>query len=304
MLGLVTAEVAAHLDPDLEPLASAMRDRLGGDRVEVVAWDDLGVDWERFDVAVVRSTWDYTDRLAEFLDWTDRVAERTRLLNSPDAIRWSSDKRYLAELAAADVAIPSTAFVAPGESAPTVEGVHVVKPTVGAGADGARRCEPDEVADHVALLHARGRTAIVQPYLELLDERGETGLCFARIGGRLELVNAFGKGAILTTTEVEREGDLFAKERIDPRVPSGSEVELAERALGCRAVTDLDDVFFARVDVAPMRAASGEESFVVVELELIEPSFFFATGPSSLERFADALASTVESADARPAAGS
>ena len=290
MLGLVTADVAAPLDPDLLPLAQAMSQRIGESSVATVSWDDASVDWAAFDAVIIRSPWDYTDRLEEFLAWVERVDTATHLINAADVVRWSTDKRYLADLAAEGIAIAPTVFVAPGDAAPSVEGVHVVKPSVGAGSNGARRCEPHEVADHVAVLHGQGRTAMVQPYLDLLDERGETAHCYvAGADGVLELSHAFGKAAILTTTEVEQEGDLFAKEEITERVPNADELQLAQAVLATDVVRSLSRPMFARVDIAPYRAPSGEESYIVMELELIEPSFYFHVVGGGAERFADAL---------------
>jgi hypothetical protein len=291
VLGLVTAEVAAALDPDLLPLAVALRGRLGDNEVHIVSWDDSAVDWSAFDAVIIRSTWDYTDRLDEFLAWVDRAAAVTTLVNDADVVRWSSDKRYLADLAREGIRITPTIFVAPGDPAPQVRGVHVVKPTVGAGSSGARRCDPHEVADHVAVLHAEGRTAMVQPYLDLLDDRGETCHCFVldADGVTLELSHAFRKGAILMTTDVELEGDLFATEDISPRVPSAAELKLATDALSTDVVRNLGDVFFARVDVAPFQDESGRETFIVMELELIEPSFYYATNEAAVALFADRL---------------
>lgn len=292
VLGLVTAEVAASLDPDLLPLDAAMRSRLGDDAVQIVSWDDARVDWSRFDAVIIRSTWDYTDRLGEFLDWVRRAEAATTLINSGDVVRWSTDKCYLRDLAGEGIEITPTVFVAPGEPAPEVTGLHVVKPTVGAGSSGARRCLPDEVADHVATLHAEGRTAMVQPYLERLDKLGETAHCFvAAPGGRNEFVlsHAFRKGAILTSTEVEKEGDLFAKEEIDTRTPAAAELDLAQRALRTDVVNGLGAIMFARVDIAPHRSADGADSYVVMELELIEPSFHFETDPATVDTFADSL---------------
>lgn len=303
MLGLVTAEVAASLDPDLVPLDAAMRERLGADAVRVVAWDDTAVEWSEFDAVVLRSTWDYTDRLGEFLDWLTRVEAVTVVINGADIIRWNADKHYLADLAAEGIEIAPTVFVHPGEAPPAVSGLHVVKPTVGAGASGARRCEPGDAAHHVALLHAQGRTAMVQPYLELLDELGETALCFVASPGspgspsELVLSHAFRKGAILTSTEVEQQDGLFAKEQIDPRMSAEAELALARRALSTRAVGDLGPIMFARVDIAPHRGADGIDGFVVMELELIEPSFYFETAAGSVETFADAMVAWLDTAD-------
>ncbi len=269
-----------------------MRTRLGDNDVRIVAWDDPSVDWAAFDAVIIRSTWDYTDRLPEFLAWVERVDAATRLINSANVVRWSTDKRYLADLAAEDIEITPTIFVAPGDDAPSVKGLHVVKPTVGAGSSGARRCEPDEVAAHVALLHSEGRTAMVQPYLDRLDEHGETAHCFVSApggGGGLELSHAFRKGAILTSTDVEQEGDLFAKEQIDVRTPSELELDLACRSLGTQVVRHFGPIMFARVDIAPFRSADGSDGHVVMELELIEPSFYFETDPSTVDTFADSL---------------
>ncbi len=300
MLGLVTAQVAASLDPDLLPLDDAMRARLGDDAVRIASWDDPSVDWAAFDAVIIRSTWDYTDRLPEFLAWVDRVDAATVLINGADVVRWSTDKRYLADLAAEGIEITPTVFVAPGEIAPEVEGLHVVKPTVGAGSSGARRCEPDEVAAHVELLHSQGRTAMVQPYLEQLDEHGETAHCFVAApsaSGELTLSHAFRKGAILTSVDVEQEGDLFAKEQIDACTPSDAELDLARRTLATQAVRDCGPIMFARVDIAPFRSADGSDGHVLMELELIEPSFYFETDPTTVETFAESLVAWLEARD-------
>jgi hypothetical protein len=299
VLALVTTDAAASVDPDLVPLDRALRSRLGGAATAVVSWDDPDVDWAEFDAVVIRSTWDYVERLGEFLTWADRVASVSRLFNSPDTIRWNANKEYLIELAAEGVPIVPTTFVRPGETPPVVEGTHVVKPTVGAGSKGARRCEPSEVAAHVGLLHAAGRTAMIQPYLELLDERGEIEHCFVRGVTEqtspgvnrhgLVLSHAFRKGAILTSSDVEQVAGLFAKEVITACDPSEESLDLAHQVLATDAIHRLDEVTFARIDVAPLRDRHGDESLVVMEVELIEPSFYFDVTPGSADAFADRL---------------
>src|SRR3712207_2947608 len=94
--------------PDDQPLAAALRDR--GAVAEFLVWDEPAVDCGSYDLVVVRSTWDYTRRRERFLEWADSVGERLR--NSPATVRWNSDKRYLADLAAAGLPVPRTRFVA------------------------------------------------------------------------------------------------------------------------------------------------------------------------------------------------
>ena len=63
-----------------------------------LSWDDP--ETLDADLVILRATWDYIDRLDEFLAWTRRVRN---LLNAPKVVAWNTDKRYLADLAKAGV---------------------------------------------------------------------------------------------------------------------------------------------------------------------------------------------------------
>jgi glutathione synthase/RimK-type ligase-like ATP-grasp enzyme len=296
-VALVTAREALALDGDLPPLVLALRGL--GARVDTPCWDDPDVDWGSYDVAVLRSTWDYAERLDEFLDWADRCAGLTRLVNPPAIVRWNVDKHYLVHLAHAGVPVVPTSFVEPGADAPaelarflagglgafTVGSCgpftqFVVKPSIGAGSRDAaryRREEQGRAVEHVARLLAAGRSVMLQPYLDRVDEHGETGVVY--IGGRYS--HAFRKGPLLRLDEGFVAG-LFAPEQITPREPDAEERRVAEAAfMAC----SLDDPLYARVDL--IRDDRGLP--VVLELELTEPSLFFLHAPEAAGRFADAL---------------
>ena len=70
-IALVTAAAARDVDEDLSPLESALRN--AGADVTIAEWDRPH-DWSRFDIALLRSTWDYPQRLAEFFDWAEAVS--------------------------------------------------------------------------------------------------------------------------------------------------------------------------------------------------------------------------------------
>ena len=296
-IALVTAREALALDEDMPPLVLALRS--AGASVETPSWDDPGVDWGTFDYAVLRSTWDYTDRVEEFLDWTERCSEQTRLQNPPALVRWNIDKHYLAELAHAGVAVVPTRFVEPGAD-PRIEldrflagrqgaftvgtcgefGQFVVKPSIGAGSrDAARyqRVERDKALAHVERLLAAGRSTMLQPYLDRVDEYGETAVVY--IGGRYS--HAFRKGPLLRLGDDLVSG-LFAPEHITPREPDAQERQVAAAAFGCIAGAS---PLYARIDM--IRNGHGEP--VVLELELTEPSLYFVHAPDAANRFADAL---------------
>ena len=73
-IALVTAEAARNLDEDLPPLESALRN--AGAEVAIAEWDRPH-DWSRFDIALLRSPWDYPQRLPEFFDWAGQVSAQT-----------------------------------------------------------------------------------------------------------------------------------------------------------------------------------------------------------------------------------
>jgi glutathione synthase/RimK-type ligase-like ATP-grasp enzyme len=286
-VALVTAAIARDLDDDLPPLGAALARR--GIAHEVVAWDDRTAAWGRFDLAVVRSVWDYVHRREEFLEWAGRVAARTPLLNPPAILRWSSDKRYLDDLARAGVPVVPTAFAAPREAMawPEAEEI-VVKPAVSAGSIDTERylaARRDDAAAHVARLHAAGRTAIVQPYVAAVDRAGETAV--VHLGGALS--HAVRKGPMLVPGR-EVVGDLFLKEDIAPAVATPEEVAVAEAALGA-VPGGAGDLLYARVDLVP----GPDGAPLVIELELLEPSLFLAHVPGAADRLAAAVAARLTS---------
>ena len=284
MIALVTAAAAAGLDSDLEPLRQAFADL--DVPVEVADWDDASVDWDRFDAVILRSTWDYVDRFAEFVVWLDRIELQTRVVNGRGAIGWNIDKHYLAELVAVGVPTVPTIFVEVGDTIGGLDAecaVWVVKPTIGAGSNGAKRCTRAEVDTHIVELHALGRAAMVQPYLDMIDAESETSLVFVNDGAGLRYDHAFSKAAILKAAKVEPDGDLFVKEEIGPREATDEQIGLAEQVLASAPVQAVGPLAYARIDVVPTSAGS-----VLMELELIEPSLYFNSSDGSAARAASA----------------
>src|SRR4051812_42918002 len=124
-------------DGDWPSLRDALR--VEGLSATQVAWDDIAVDWSRYDVVVIRSTWDSVVRPREYVRWVREAQERTRLHNPADVIEWNLDKRHLQELDRAGLPVVPTQWVEPGHEWDMPTEPFVVKPTIsGGGRDTAR----------------------------------------------------------------------------------------------------------------------------------------------------------------------
>src|SRR4051812_1710742 len=117
---LASCAQARGLDDD-EPLLLAA--------LAAAGWTGAGADWAApsggwagAEVVVVRSTWDYAPRRAEFLAWAHRVDAVTALHNPAAVLDWNTDKRYLAELAQVGLPVVPTAWATgPRELEPALD---------------------------------------------------------------------------------------------------------------------------------------------------------------------------------------
>ena len=256
-------------------LAAAFAAR--GAEAERVPWRPEGRDWGRYDLVLVRSTWDYIDALPAFFARLEEI-ERAgcRLVNPLATIRWNASKAYLAELQAAGVGIVPTAFLAQGEDPAAAltrlgpaPGGYVVKPLVGVGGYGVRRAT-DRAAVAAAL--AEG-PAIAQPFLEAVAREGEWSF-------------VFGAGRFLyAALKTPKPGDFRVQVMYGActlaREPAAADLAAAEACYTALPVA----APFARIDMA--RLADGR--LALMEAELIEPQLYFADLPEAAELVADAV---------------
>ncbi len=285
-IALVTARQALALDEDLSPLANALHH--AGVEVHIVPWD-APQDWSQFDMLLLRSTWDYTGRPVEFLNWAEAASRAAPLVNNLPTVRWNIDKHYLGALAAAGVPVVPTTFLEPDTAVPAVIerflaqercAELVIKPAIGAGSREAQRHPRQARAAamaHAERLLAAGHSVLLQPYLARVDQEGEAALIF--FGG--EFSHSIRKGPLLqpgagATTE------LFAAETISARQVGADELAVAQQAL---AAVPFGMPLYARIDL--IRDGQGQPR--LLELELIEPSLFFAHAPQAAARFADCI---------------
>ena len=298
-LALATCAELPDLDPDDQLLRDALVER--GIGVDAAVWDDPTIDWASYQHVVVRSTWDYTERQAQFVDWTRRVEQTSELLNPADVIAWNTDKTYLADLEERGLPIVPTIWLDPATNMTSrainsrlpAFGEFVIKPTISAGSRDTGRYDASATQQRMlAITHAKnlmavGRHVMLQRYLRGVDTVGETGLVF--LDGVFSHVVR--KSALLSGPfrPADLDGALYRGEVIAPREPSTD-----EREVGDRVVAALAEIFpearqpflYTRVDVIP----DDDGTPVILEVELTEPSLFLGYAPGSAERAADAIA--------------
>lgn len=278
-MAIVTCAELPELDDDGPALQEALQEV--GVRGVPAVWDDEAVPWHQFDAAVLRSTWDYAVRRAEFLEWARSVSARTRLFNSFDVVEWNTDKVYLRQLADAGVPVVPTCWWDGCSELPEWPQM-VVKPCISAGCRDTGRfgeSERDQARHLAGTIHAGGRQVMIQPYLEGVEERGETALVF--FCGQVS--HAIRKGPLLTSGAV-LEKSLFRLESIQARRPTPPELEVARQALDAMPF-DPADLLYARVDMVPGFDGAPR----VIELELTEPSLFLGYAEGAARRFAACL---------------
>lgn len=262
--------------------------KLGWD-VEPLPWDRTDVDWNGFDAVVIRSPWDYQDRPEEFLAVLEQIAASdTHLYNDIEIVRWNLEKCYLRELAEAGVPIVPTVwrprleagrldelFDAVCEQSGPADEI-VIKPQIGANADGAFRLRRNPGPQRLAALeqHYADRPLMAQPFLKAITAEGEFSLFY------------FEGQHSHTILKTPLENDFRVQEE-HGGVITAVQADDALLAVGATTMAALDrTLLYARADFVRCTAPEG---YWLMEFELIEPALYLRMDPEAPARFARAL---------------
>lgn len=276
----VTYDGLPHLDPHDRLVAERLRN--AGISVAAAVWDDAAIDWSSSRLCLLRSTWDYHESPARFLEWLERTASQTTVRNHPSLVRWNLHKFYLRELAEKGVPIVPTLWLERGESAKLEEllAAHgrselIVKPAYGASSSDVEHVRNSEQERRRGQAHLdrllEVGDVLVQPFLQTLEAYPERALMF--IDGTF--THAVSKTPFQRALPSGEAGDA----------PLVSAVE-DERAVASAAIASLPErPLFARVDIV----RDDRHRPCVLELELIEPTLFLSMHPPAASALADAI---------------
>ena len=265
-----------HLEEKSRDLILAAGKKRGVE-FEIVYWDEMDLPQRGFDLAVIRTTWDYTERADQFLSALESHERGgLRVCNPSQVVRWNMRKTYLKELGPSAIETvwtdrPDAHTVSQAFDALDASEV-VLKPQVGAGSVRTERLKRNAWSE-ADLIDGPMGPAMIQPYLRAIETEGERSLFW------------FGGKYSHAVRKVPAAGDWLANvsgARFVAETPPPAAIEAAEAARE-RAPQDL---LYVRIDLV----LGDDGAWRVVEIEAIEPYLFLDFAPEGADVFVVSIA--------------
>lgn len=258
-----------------------------GFQASSVVWNNPDIDWSRYDIAIIRSTWDYLDQPEHFLRVLSRIeASSCRLYNPRAAVRWNMDKRYLLDLDRLGVPVIPTYFAADHDNG-KLSGLFaenrwptaVLKPVVGLGAAGVYRVPANEIGRTIAGLKISqpGRAYLVQPYIDAITAEGEWSYIY--FNRRLSHV------VLKKPAQHDYRVQGIYGGTLQPAHAQPADVQQADAVMAKIPF----DALYARLDFLRVGGL-----LTVMEVELIEPILSLDLAPGSAGRLVSAIQNRLE----------
>lgn len=254
-----------------------------GWQIDAVSWRTDTTDWSRYDAVYIGVPWDYPQDPAGFLEVLATIDRSGALLVNPlELVRWSLPKTYLRDLEARGAAIVPSCWhdtMSPDTLAEAFcahdTNQIIVKPVISTNAADTYLLNPARAAELYPELVSvfSGRPFVVQPFIASIRTEGEYSLFY------------FNREFSHATVKVPRPGDFRVQEEHGADVRSIAP-EAALRTTGDNLMRLVQPMpAYARADF--VRADDGR--FLVMELELVEPSMYLRMNPQAPQKFAEAF---------------
>ena len=259
----------------VEPLSNI------GWECDFIPWDSISINWDDFDAVIIRSTWDYQQKEKLFFKTLQSIeASTANLYNSLDTVKWNINKRYLLELERENISIIPTRLynsfdfdIVSQLFSFFNENKLIIKPCVSANADDTFILEQSKMENLKSVLENTfsQKDFLVQPFIKNIKSEGEYSLIY--FGNRLSHV-------ILKTP---KNGDFRVQEEHGGIIKAINKPEGPLIDFGNKVIRTIPyQCLYSRVDV--VRSGS---NYLLMEVELIEPSLYFNMDPKSPQMFAE-----------------
>ena len=260
--------------------------------IDAMPWRGDDVDWNRYDAVYIGTPWDYPDdpdRFMRVLGDVDRSA--AILVNDYALVSWAMPKTYLRDLERKGVE------VVPGRWGERLDagmiddaferfgtGQLIVKPVISTNAANTFLLPRDIPAQVEAQLRETfsDRACVIQPFIENIRSDGEYSLFY------------FNRRFSHAIRKIPQRGDFRAQEERGAEIVA-AKPETALRDAGARLLEMVEPMpVYARADF--VRGA--DDRYLLMELELVEPSMYLRMDKNAPRRFAEAFDDYVNEASA------
>jgi hypothetical protein len=254
-----------------------------GWQAETVPWRDSSIDWNAYDAVYICTPWDYPQHADEFMRVMETIERSSAvLINDLSLVKWSLSKTYLRDLEEKGAAIVPSIWRDDIDGAEISQwfatfgdDTLVIKPDVGGNATDTfvlHNPVPGDLVDLLARTFQQ-RPFLVQPFIDNIRTEGEHSLFF------------FGGEYSHTIQKTPKPGDFRVQEEHGAEIRSVTPVQdLIETAQRVLALVEPQPVY-VRADFVRDNA----DNYLLMELEMIEPSLYLRTDSGAAARFAAAI---------------
>ena len=251
--------------------------------IDPLPWRTDDVDWDRYDAVYIGTPWDYPDdpdyfvRMLEAIDRSSAV-----LVNDLALVQWTMPKTYLRDLEEKGAPIVRSIW----SDDLGIDQLHdsfdifgadrlIVKPVISTNATDTYLLERDTIRVLGTKLQRvfANRPHVVQPFIENIQSEGEFSLFY------------FNQQFSHAIQKIPKRGDFRVQEEFGAEI-TAVEPDTELRKTADQVVQSIEPFpVYARADF--VRGPDGR--FLLMELELIEPSLYLRMDPEAPWRFAEAF---------------
>ncbi len=248
---------------------------------EAVVWNDKNIDWRSFDVVVMRSMWDYYLHPQDFAKWLDDLAQKNvRTLNSSHILEANKHKFYLRDLQAKGVKIIPTIFLEKNDNLDLSSleksdwKTAILKPAISAGSykTVAFECANWQNIENDYRELAKTSDLLLQSFVPEIQTEGEISLIF------------FNRKFSHSVVKLPKTGDFRVQSQFGGQYsrffPDENLLETAAKIIACYD----GELLYARVDGVMQNG-----SFLLMEVEQIEPDLYFYLHEPAKQQFVDCV---------------
>jgi len=263
-------------------------EHLKNSNIQVVPtiWNDDSINWDNFPLVVIRSPWDYFYHPIAYKNWLESFkTSKAKLLNPPQSILDNVDKRYILDLKKLNIPIIPTHLVKQGSKLSLESLIKtnnwdevVIKPVISAGAYGTWRSNLKKSKHDETLFSQQiaKETVFIQAFMPEIQTEGEWSIIY---------INDKYSHSILKKVSGN---DFRIQEEfggINQAVePSSEVIKQTQKIIDIQK----EKLLYARVD-----GIIRNGQFLLMELEINEPSLFFEFSEKGIKNFCQAIANFI-----------